>query len=226
MTSTPSPAPSPEDFLSQPSDPDEEADEFDPTAPFDQAPADLQPYVDEVDRFTRELAGQYAQPNPHHDPLQSIAESLRTIAASYADVSFEADHTEADRYEQQIADLEVEYRHMATQIEQVLALCKPSTSKLANNIRKVLNPPAPEPKAESVAEEKDRLLREAASESPDLPETEPDSETPQPADDATVEEWRQFAQDMAGDAHDWDKFNRSQIRTALGIAQPTPPSED
>jgi hypothetical protein len=35
-----------------------------------------------------------------------------------------------------------------------------------------------------------------------------------------VEEWRQFARTMAGDAHDWSELNRSQIRTALGIAQP------
>lgn len=79
------------------------------------------------------------------DPLESIAASLRRIA-DWGDKQEAAEQAEkqADKY---LEDLEREYReiealHDAKQalLDEVLAICKPSTSKLANAIRAVVEP--------------------------------------------------------------------------------------
>jgi hypothetical protein len=173
---TPSP-PSPEAFLSAPPDPDEDAEPDIPTFT-----------VEEV--FTP-------------DPLQSIAESLKVIAGT----------AEADReVEEQTAEFmarthtaEREAVRLREQLEHIAAIIKPSTSKLAKQIRAVLDAPTEDPEPDAHA-----------------------GGTGQPADDASVEAWRQFARTMVSPDvvdMDWGSMNRSQIRTALGIAQPTPSTD-
>lgn len=56
------------------------------------------------------------------------------------------------------------------------------------------------------------------------PQTEPDDSAavPQPAHNAPVEEWREYARALGYAGPEIDKANRSVIRTTLGIAQPTP----
>jgi hypothetical protein len=190
MTSTPSP----QEFLAQPYDPDEDTEPDE-----SQAVPDLQ-----FPPASYPLDIQWAT-NGDFDPLADIAASLRTIAG--LSVAHVEEETQAVRLEQELAGLEVYASTMQEQLEHIAAIIKPSTSKLAKQIRAVLEPPAPiEPKGDP----------------------EPDAHaggTGQPADDASVEDWRQFAQTMAGDAHDWSELNRSQIRTALGIAQPTPSTD-
>lgn len=146
------------------------------------------------------------------DPLASIAESLRAIT----EVVVRRDTQEAaeDESKQALDQLDAEYAeleklHDAKQqlIEDTLAICAKSTSKLANSIRALLEPvvtvevPEPEP----------------------APEPEPVLE--QPAHDADVQEWRAYARNLGhgrtGPAfNDLEQMNRSQIRTLLGIEQP------
>lgn len=145
------------------------------------------------------------------DPLASIAESLRYF------VDLQKQHEKADSAEQQVrndlAELEEGYRRLEGQLDAIRAIIKPSTSKLANAIRDVLDgPTAEEPTAvdgplEVVPEE----------------ETLPDEPAPYynaPADDAPVETWREYARGRGFQGPDVDTANRSQIRTMLGIPQP------
>lgn len=151
--------PTPEEFLAQRTDPDE-----------DDCPDDL--------------AG---------DPLVSIARSLEAIALAVASRQEGSSELASLRSEYD----EVERLHDAKQalIEQVLAICKPSTSKLANNIRAAIEPPVAVPPS--------------GAESPPGP----------PVRDADVEEWRGYARSLGYNGPDIDTANRSQIRTMLGIDQ-------
>jgi len=157
------------------------------------------------------------EPTATPDPLTSIAESLRLLTAlasretgDQADERLVRDLTASDA---QIAKLQAEnatldeiYDDLATtnevlvgQIDEVRALIKPSTSKLANSIRAVLDGPTTEPAA-----------------------VDRDLDRPWPADDAPVEEWRACARSVSGlpNGVEVDSMNRSQIRTLLGIPQP------
>jgi len=127
------------------------------------------------------------------DPLTSIAKSLQQLVAATVQGD---DLVEAQAHDD-LAELQREYDeiealHDAKQalIEQVLAICKPSVSKLANQVRAVLEPPV---------------------------EATPDA---QPAADAEVEEWRAYARDLGYTGPDIDKANRSQIRSMLGVPHP------
>lgn len=91
------------------------------------------------------------------NPLESIAASLATFAAwvGKQDAEEEAEK-QADKY---LEDLEREYReiealHDAKQalLDEVLAICKPSTSKLANSIRAALEPVVVAPTEEADTE--------------------------------------------------------------------------
>lgn len=139
------------------------------------------------------------------NPLESIASSLEEIAGHFARLDG------ADEYSQRAAELlelqreyaEIEALHDAKQalIDEVLQVCSKSTSKLANSIRAVLEPPV-EP-AQPV-------------------EPQPAEPTP----DADVEVWRAFARGRGYQGADVDTMNRSQIRTMLGIEQPAPGEGD
>lgn len=111
MTTTTAP-PSPEEFLAQTS-------------------------TDEDDQV-EELA-------PSGDPLQSIAASLHRFAV-WIDKQ-DAEEQAEKQADQHLEDLERENRELEslhdakqTLLDEVLAICKPSTSKLANAIRKALEP--------------------------------------------------------------------------------------
>jgi hypothetical protein len=201
MTPSPPNPPSPSEFLSAPSDPDSEWEDADPAV---LAAMDGASYEDEDETTSFKWASPQDFYQLPPDPLVSIAESLRTIAGRVDEHAEE--ESQADRFEQEIADLEASYCLVNEQLEQIAAIIKPSQSKLAKQIREVLEP---------------------STVPADTPAEEPDVEPIRyrPEDDEPVEVWRDFAQIMAGDAHDWSELNRSQIRTALGIAQPTQTDE-
>lgn len=141
------------------------------------------------------------------DPLGSIAESLRTIAAAYdgppAAVTREDELQQAlDQADAEYQDLMVRNGVLAGRLEEIRALVKPSTSKLANSIREVLD-------ADDTVEVVD------AEGSPEEDEFRLGEH---PADDAPVEVWRRYGRWRGLDLV--DNLNRSQIRSALGIPQP------
>lgn len=114
-------APTAEEFLAQ-TDPDEPDEEQQPRDPQTPPTADL--------------------------ALGSIATSLRMLA----DIVVRRDREEEleDTREQRIHELELDLQATRSQLDEVLALCKKSTSKLANSVREVLEtetvtaPPEPE----------------------------------------------------------------------------------
>lgn len=180
-------APTLEEFLAAPPDPEEDETE---------APAAPTPTAE---------VGQTAP----RDSLASIADCLERIASVAEASAADAERPLQEAYEQlQRENRELEALHDTKQglIEQALAILKPSTSKLANNLRSVLEPvvaaPEPEPSRE--------------------PEANTDPPTP-PADDAPIEDWVAFAQ-ARGLEVDPGRTNRAQIRTALGIPQPIKPT--
>ena len=149
--------------------------------------------------------------SPQNDPLASIAESLASLLAIV--VKNDAAEETDDRLNQELAELEDAYRLLEEQkeeawalIAQVLEVCKPSVSQLANKVRAVLEQPVepPEPAAQ--------------------PEPlNPDDLSEHPAHEAPVEEWRAYAKSkgyLSSGGVAVDDANRSQIRSMLGIAQP------
>lgn len=168
---------SPEEFMALPAQPDEEDVEPETTLTAGVAP----------------------------DPLESIASSLGLLAAIARKHDLADEREEAlDRWteERERENRELEALHDAKQglIEQVLALIKPSTSKLANSIRAVLEPVVTPPEP--------------------APAEEPQPSSHPLENDASVEEWRAYARSQGYQGPDVDTANRSQIRTMLGIAQP------
>lgn len=148
-------------------------------------------------------------------PLDSIADSLLRVAGSLTHLTTMATHhnleEKAESETQQLyadlqqahADLEAKHEALTGLVDDVLAICKPSTSKLANNVREAIASwRAPEAAAEPEPESTEVLVHAA------------------PADDASVEEWRGYARSLGYTGADVDQANRSQIRTMLGIPQP------
>lgn len=154
------------------------------------------------------------------EPLESIADSLRKLVAGAAksetdDSAYNHLQEMHDNLDQAYADLEAKYESLRGLVDDVLAVCKPSVSKLANQVRETVerwrNPEAPVAETELEAE----------------PEpTEQVDEDGQvyagswPGDDTSVEKWRALARRLGYTGADVDKLNRSQIRTMLGIEQP------
>lgn len=131
------------------------------------------------------------EPRQNPDPLESIADSLRRVTAllerrDAEDVADDQLQTEYDKLDQAYGELEGRADAKQALIDQVLEICKPSTSKLADRVRAVVN--------------------EADSPSSATPE-EPDH----PAHDAPVEEWREFARGRGYTGDDIDRANRSQL---------------
>lgn len=152
---------------------------------------------------------QEAHPIDH--PLASIAASLERLVAITE--GHEAEEQASDRLRELLDDLEAKHGVVLELVEEIRGLVKPSTSKLANNVR-------------------DAIARWADPEvdgEPSEPAAEPGAESAptlvQPADDADVEEWRTHARYLGhgrtGPAfNELEQMNRSQIRTLLGIPQP------
>ena len=156
------------------------------------------------------------------DPLTSIAESLRAlvqVAAAYAvPDGVEGAPSEADELRQALDQADAEHAALLARhtdlVEQVRALVKPSTSKLANSIRAALDPGTPSTPAEGSAPGDD-----GSDDGPE-PADEGDVQTPPPAPDADVAQWRSYAYGLG---HDFDVvggLNRSQIRSLIGLPQP------
>lgn len=173
--------------------------------------------------------------------LESIAVSLQTIAAVFGQ-QFAGESAErvgvVTELERENRELEALHDRKQALIEETLAICSKSTSKLANSIRAVLEPPVeptapdaqpdPGPVLEPVPPAivnpavqcetctryfADQALLDAhACAGSAAPQTAP----AQPAADASVEEWRAFAR--AAGHTDVDEANRSQIRTKLGLS--------
>lgn len=173
----------PEQFMAQPTDPDE----------------DLAP----------DLASVPA------DPLTSIASSLGLLVSvvQRRDVQeAQADDQSAlvNQLDREINALRAQLDTKQALIAQVLEVCKPSVSKLANQVREVLTP---------------RAVVEVATQPPtelEVPADAPTNVAPSepPPDGADTEEWRAYARNAGYRGPDVDQMNRSQIRTTLGIAHP------
>lgn len=159
-----------------------------------------------------------APPDPDEDessastPLESIAESLRGmhVLLNRWDAEHQADVEEeklSDRLRERQDDLDAEYNTLYALVEEIEAVIKPSTSKLANSVREVIGR-WKNPKVEPVDEEP-------------AAETPPVIATVEPEPDADVEAWRAYARGRGYTGADVDRMNRSQIRTVLGIEQPT-----
>jgi len=142
------------------------------------------------------------------DPLTSIAKSLQQLVAATAQST--GGCTDCERLRAESIEMEEAWERATeravlaeSRLDRIAGVVKPSVSKLANQVREVLDPPG---------------AVEAA---------EPDGEPPveakldaQPADDAEVEEWRAYARSRGYAGPDVDKANRSQIRSMLGIQHP------
>jgi hypothetical protein len=189
MTDQPSQTPTPEDFMAHPYEPEED----------DYAGAD----AEDAKPIERVMAVTWQLPAPDH--LESIALSLGQLNATVE--QFAAAYTPpqdpTEPLQAEIEGLNAELAQANRKIEEVLHLCKPSSSKLANAIRVVLDEDHDKPAPEGEGP------REIAP-------TEPGH----PASDAPVEEWRAYARAVAVVDQDWSQMNRPQIRTALGIEQP------
>ena len=162
------------------------------------------------------------------DPLTSIAASLGMIAAAVHrhGAAEQADTENRELYialDQAHADLEAKYEDLCFLVEDVLAVCKPSVSKLAIQVRETVarwrapQTSGAEPVVGAAAESVERVDGVAPDESS---APEPVASRFPPAHDAPVEEWREFARSRGYAGPDVDKANRSQIRTMLGIEQP------
>ena len=160
------------------------------------------PYPDEPDEEVLE-----SLPS---DPLESIAASLELLASIIVrrdNEDREDDETRQalDQADAEHAELLRENERLRQLIADTLKICKPSTSKLANNIRALLEVDTVTAPAEPEGGDEDELV--------------------QPAHDASVEEWRDFARAFAErggfevNEEVLGSANRSQIRTMLGISQ-------
>lgn len=166
-------------------------------------------------------------PGVGSDPLASIATSLEALTGLVSRLDREAAETDQLRAELTEARLHAEEfeAHLAAaqeQLDQVLEICGKSTSKLANSIRAVLTPdPSPAPDGQA-SEAVDDAAPEPGSSAQDVRPSAGEVSDPvvlvQPAHDAGVEEWREYARGLG--YTDVDNANRSQIRTLLGIPQP------
>ncbi len=148
------------------------------------------------DEFEDDYANNFAAPSVEF--LSSIAESLRQLVDVAQGKAVE--DNESDRLREAASDLAEERFGLLNLLEEIQALIKPSTSKLANSVRDAIDKwngvaPTPEPVEE-----------------PQL--------AVQPAHDASVEEWQTYAHTCGVNTADIRGLNRSQIRTLLGIEQP------
>lgn len=131
-----------------------------------------------------------------------------------------------------------------TRIADTLDAIKKSTSKVAKDVRAILEPeplaPAPtDPTPETPAggQAADAPYPSSAPEVPaappagpapderDLGHHGPDQRQPQPSTEDTPDTWRAYAVSCGVPEAEAAKLNRSQIRTRLGITQPTPGQE-
>lgn len=155
----------------------------------------------------------------HVSPLESIAESLRMIAVGMGGEVFSAElvqESPSDRLQEAFDDLEDKHRSLFDLLAEVERIVKPSTSKVSLDVKAAIDRwKSPEvPTTEQV--EAETVPVENAAE----------MGLPQPDHDADAEVWRAYARQLGhgrtGPAfNELNQMNRSQIRTMLGIEQPS-----
>lgn len=173
------------------------------------------------------------EPAPPLEPLESIAFSLRFLVDRFEpeQVAAAADDGAQQRYDdldQAYADLEAKHDVLRALVEEIEGIVKPSTSKLANQVRAAVQRwRAPEvPAGEPVDEEPGicsthgwaHKFKTCAEVTAEQSVGGGDLELPGP--DADVWEWRAYAIRLGHDNVEMGKLNRSQIRTMLGVDQP------
>lgn len=199
-------APTPEQFLAQPVDADEDADDF--TAPHGDSAAYLASIADSLQRLVAVSEG-------HAE--QEVAEKRHRAAYDELDRAY--------------ADLDRKFDALNDLVEEVLEVCKPSVSKLANQVRETIarhrEPETPSPAQDDVASSAPAVDEAAPVGMPTPDVQQRAGEGPGlPAHDAPVEAWRAYARSVTGSPEGTfiDSMNRSQIRTMLGIEQPVAPT--
>lgn len=201
----------PAEFLAQPYDPEEDADH---TA------GDRSPLGQPIDQIEHGL------------PLQLVAEALQSIVTVVRRQEDAVDAAKALYREREMLaeQLDASMERAAAQqrlIDQVLEVVKPSTSKLANSVRAVLQPSA----EGTVEPPKDEPPATPVAETPAPVAAVAEQQPQQPAQafelgpDATVESWREYARILGHGDEKVAGLNRSQIRTLLGVPQPVAPAE-
>ena len=164
---------------------------------------------------------------PASDPLSAIAESLRTVVDIFVrrDAEDVADTELEQRYEtldRAYALLEDHDRSLFELLAEIEKIAKPSTSKLANNIRDAIeawrsapaDAVAVEPEDPAQPEKPVDIDVEAVAAAADKLITFHQAQ--QPPADASLEKWREYA--AARGVADAETLNRSQIRSALGLS--------
>ncbi len=144
------------------------------------------------------------------DPLTSIAASLSRLVSMAEDHG--AEEKASDDLRESLDDLDAKHEVLFDLVEEIRAIVKPSTSKLANTVRDAIarwsSPvaPAAEPPVKVPAEP---VPAANAAEMGHLP----------PVNDASAEEWREYARSLGHEVT--DQVNRSQVRTMLGLPHAT-----
>lgn len=134
------------------------------------------------------------------DPLESIADSLRTLVGRVTEHS--EDEKAADRMQEAFDDLDAKHAELYAVLARVEKIVAKSTSKVSLDVKAAIN-----------AWRKPEVPAEPASD-------EPPSAPEMPAHDADVQAWRDYARSLGYSGAPVDEGNRSQIRTLLGIGQP------
>lgn len=151
----------------------------------------IEPDEEELEPFERDVLTEWSE----EPPLASIAAALRRIETK---LDQQGEGGVVDTLREAYDDLEAKHAELYALLEEVEALLKPSTSKLANSVR-------------------DAITRWRAPEVPVAPDSDL---VVMPTHDAPVEEWRLYANTLGYIEPAVDLMNRSQIRTLLGIEQP------
>lgn len=160
--------------------------------------------------------------------LESIAVSLQQL------VGMAQGDVEEERRSQQLQeahdDIHEKHAVLYELLEEVEAIIKPSTSKLANSVREAIDRWRGVPAAESDAgepAEPDAVVvytcphcqtgwGEVVDPCRECGKASAPDPAKQPANDAPIEEWVAYAQSLGHDV-DPGRTNRSQIRTLLGL---------
>lgn len=164
--------------------------------------AATEPDDEEPDAFTA----------PIGDPLESIAHSLHRLTEIVvrrdSDDAVESGavvpQEEFDELARAHDDLEAKCEALTGLVDEVLAVVKPSVSKVANQVR------------ETVAAWREGQVPQAEPE-PVPVENDVEMGAEPPSHDAPVFAWRGYARSLGYNGPDIDSMNRSQIRTMLGI---------
>lgn len=154
---------------------------------------------------------------PEPDPLVSIAHTLDRMLAIAE--HHELEEQTSDRLREAHDDLDAKHAVLWDLVLEIEAIIKPSTSKLAIQVREAIgrwrgvDPEPAEAATEAAAEVAAPVGPVAVSEIPNPAPVSP------PAKDADVDVWRAYAEALGENLDELSQMNRSQIRTRLGLPQ-------